>query len=104
MERMKEQLRNSGMDLQEDWSYVYERIRFEDDDRTLRPLVVVNYIKCQTKFQKTQRLSDLRIYFCIFDFFDETIVKSLKITEPYVRLSRINNGDWKSFVRNICLT
>ena len=49
-------------------------------------------------------LTELNIYFCVFDFHDEKIVKSIKINEPYLHLNRINEAHWKSFISNICLT
>lgn len=62
--------RQDGFEPIEEWRVIFERIRFENDDRTVRPLVICHCRKRQSRFHQTEQLEDLNIFFCIFDFYD----------------------------------
>lgn len=81
-----------GIKYKEEWNIVYERVRFENDDRTASPLLIIKIITCINGNEKT--LFDIKFYFCIFDFFDQRMLCKQKLHQPEFLVSYLRERDW----------
>ena len=80
---------------------MYERVRFDHDDRTACPLLIVKITT--SKKGNITTLFDIEFYISVFDFYDEVILCKEKINRPEFFTSYLKN-DWESFINNLTLT
>lgn len=63
--------------MEQSWRIVYERVRFSDDDRTERPIVVYQTIR-----NERQKFREIQFWLCVFNFQDNEITQSKAIWLP----------------------
>lgn len=66
----------------DEFKIIFERIRFENDDRTLRPLIIIYGRKLKDTNNMDGEFIDTRVFLCIFDFLEEKIICKIRLLEP----------------------
>lgn len=69
----------------------------------MRPLVICHCKKRQSRFHQTEQLEDLNIFFCIFDFYDQTVVEKMKIMEQELDISNGHCADFNNITEKFSL-
>jgi len=58
-------------DFEEEWRLTFELTKFENDDRTLRPLIICYIKKTINKKSFEVEVIDIQFFFSVFDYYDE---------------------------------
>lgn len=75
-----------GNKLIQSWKFTYEKVRFEDDNRTIRPLIV-----SQSVSNESEKLTEIKFWFIMFDFAKRSIVEQIPLRFPELELLYLPN-------------
>ena len=90
--------KDNSIKYQDEFKIIFERVRFENDDRTLRPLIIIYSRKLKNFNNLDEEYVETKVFFVIFDFYEERIVCKIRLLEPELVA---NNNDQNNIQRTV---